>query len=152
MKKVINEVTIKLLGRSFNESYARGLTASFIMQLDPTIEELNDIKTAVSEAVTNSIVHGYKDTIGDIVIAIKIYEGNYVHITIKDKGCGIPNISQAMEPLYTTGDDDRSGMGFTIMESFMDKITVSSKVGKGTTVTLQKKIRPKYDLVRNNGK
>ena len=115
----------------------------------PTLDELNDIKTAVSEAVTNSIVHGYKDLIGTVYINIKITDESQVIITIKDRGCGIDNIQHAREPLFTTGASDRSGMGFTIMESFMDKISVTAKPGKGTTVKMQKSLKQKCELKKN---
>ena len=138
MQNVINEMNINFFSRSCNEGFARSVVASFVSQLDPTIDELADIKTAVSEAVTNCIVHGYKSGIGKIYISSKIYENGKILIKIKDKGCGIGNIEQAMEPLFTTGGSDRSGLGFAVMQSFMDKIKVTSKVGKGTTVTLQK--------------
>ena len=138
MQNVINEMNINFFSRSCNEGFARSVVASFVSQLDPTIDELADIKTAVSEAVANCIVHGYKSGIGKIYISSKIYENGKILIKIKDKGCGIDNIEQAMEPLFTTGGSDRSGLGFAVMQSFMDKIKVTSKVGKGTTVTLQK--------------
>lgn len=150
MKNVVNEVTIKLCGKSSNESFARSAVSFFAMQLDPTLDELNDIKTAVSEAVTNSIVHGYKNCIGNIIINAQITEDSCIHITVKDKGCGIENIDMARTPLFTTGDSDRSGMGFTIMESFMDKLYVRSKPGKGTTVKMIKKISAKKEM--SNGK
>ncbi|MBQ6143551.1 MAG: anti-sigma F factor [Clostridia bacterium] len=138
MQEVINEMNVNFLSRSSNEGFARAVVAAFVSQLDPTIDELADIKTAVSEAVTNCIVHGYKSGIGKIYISSKIYSGGKILIKIKDRGCGIENIEQAMEPLFTTGGSERSGLGFAVMQSFMDKIKVSSKVGKGTTVTLQK--------------
>lgn len=138
MQEVINEMNINFFSRSSNEGFARAVVAAFVSQLDPTIDELADIKTAVSEAVTNCIVHGYKSGIGKIYISSKIYSGGKILIRIKDRGCGIENIEQAMEPLFTTGGSERSGLGFAVMQSFMDKIKVSSKVGKGTTVTLQK--------------
>ena len=138
MQEVINEMNLNFLSRSSNEGFARAVVAAFVSQLDPTIDELADIKTAVSEAVTNCIVHGYKSGIGKIYISSKIYSGGKILIRIKDRGCGIENIEQAMEPLFTTGGSERSGLGFAVMQSFMDKIKVSSKVGKGTTVTLQK--------------
>ncbi len=138
MQEVINEMNINFFSRSYNEGFARTVVASFVSQLDPTIDELADIKTAVSEAVTNSIVHGYKTGIGKIYISSKIYSNGKILIKIKDKGCGIENVEQAMEPLFTTGGSERSGLGFAVMQSFMDKIKVTSKVGKGTTVTLQK--------------
>lgn len=138
MQEVINEMNINFFSRSYNEGFARTVVAVFVSQLDPTIDELADIKTAVSEAVTNSIVHGYKAGIGKIYISSKIYSDGKILIKIKDKGCGIENVKQAMEPLFTTGGSERSGLGFAVMQSFMDKIKVTSKVGKGTTVTLQK--------------
>ncbi len=144
MRNIVNETTIKLLSRSFNESFARSAAASFVMQLDPTLDELADIKTAVSEAVTNSIVHGYKEKEGYITINIKITDDRTVIITVKDKGCGIENIELALTPLFTTGDSDRSGMGFTIMESFTDRLSVTSKKGQGTTVKMEKKLKARY--------
>ena len=138
MQEVINEMNINFFSRSYNEGFARTVVAAFVSQLDPTIDELADIKTAVSEAVTNSIVHGYKAGIGKIYISSKIYSDGKILIKIKDKGCGIENVKQAMEHLFTTGGSERSGLGFAVMQSFMDKIKVTSKVGKGTTVTLQK--------------
>ncbi len=138
MQEVINEMNINFFSRSYNEAFARTVVASFVSQLDPTIDELSDIKTAVSEAVTNCIVHGYKTGIGKIYISAKIYSNGKILIRIKDKGCGIENVEKAMEPLFTTGGSDRSGLGFAVMQSFMDKIKVTSKVGRGTTVTLQK--------------
>ena len=138
MQEVINEMNINFFSRSCNEGFARTVVSSFVSQLDPTIDELADIKTAVSEAVTNSIVHGYKTGIGKIYISSKIYNNGCVMIKIKDKGCGIEHVKQAMEPLFTTGGSERSGLGFAVMQSFMDKIKVTSKIGKGTTVTLQK--------------
>ena len=138
MQEVINEMNINFFSRSCNEGFARTVVSSFVSQLDPTIDELADIKTAVSEAVTNSIVHGYKTGIGKIYISSKIYNNGCVMIKIKDNGCGIENVKQAMEPLFTTGGSERSGLGFAVMQSFMDKIKVTSKIGKGTTVTLQK--------------
>lgn len=138
MQEIINEMNINFFSRSYNEGFARTVVASFVSQLDPTIDELADIKTAVSEAVTNCIVHGYKTGIGKIYISSKIYSNGKIIIKIKDRGCGIENIEKAMEPLFTTGGSERSGLGFAVMQSFMDKIKVTSKVGKGTTVTLQK--------------
>jgi anti-sigma F factor len=140
MADIINEMNLNFLSRSYNESFARATVAAFVSQLDPTIDELSDIKTAVSEAVTNSIVHAYKDGIGVIYISSKIYENGRTIIKIRDKGCGIENIEQAMEPLFTTGGSERSGLGFAVMQSFMDKIKVVSKLDKGTIVTLEKYI------------
>lgn len=138
--KCINEVKLTFPAKSTNEAFARGAVAAFLMQLDPTIGELSDIKTSVSEAVTNCIVHGYKQQGGTIYITVRIYENNIVSIKIRDKGCGIEDIEKAMEPLFTTAGDERAGLGFAVMQSFMDSIKVSSKVGKGTTVTLKKRI------------
>ncbi|MBR3988248.1 MAG: anti-sigma F factor [Clostridia bacterium] len=138
--KCINETKFTFPAKSTNEAFARSAVAAFVMQLDPTITELADIKTSVSEAVTNSIVHGYKGGGGLIYITVRILNDNIVSIIIRDKGCGIEDIEKAMEPLFTTGGDERAGLGFAVMQSFMDSIKVSSKVGKGTTVTLKKKI------------
>lgn len=136
-----NIMKVEFLSKSTNEGFARVVVASFVSQLDPTIEELSEIKTAVSEAVTNSIVHAYEDSIGMITISAQIKD-DIVTIQIKDKGRGIENINQAKEPLFTTKPDlERSGMGFTIMENFMDKLTVKSEVGKGTTITMTKRIK-----------
>lgn len=136
-----NIMKIEFLSKSNNEGFARVSVASFVSQLDPTIEELSEIKTAVSEAVTNSIVHAYEDELGMITISAQI-KGDTVTIQIKDKGKGIENIEKAKEPLFTTKVDlERSGMGFTIMENFMDKLIVKSEVGKGTTVTMSKRIK-----------
>ncbi len=140
MAEVINEMNVNFFSRSCNESFARTVIAAFVAQLDPTIDELADIKTAISEAVTNCIVHGYKSGIGKIYLTAKIYENGRISIKVKDRGCGIENVEQAMEPLFTTGGSERSGLGFAVMQSFMDKIKVTSKVGKGTTVSLDKYI------------
>ena len=138
--KAVNEMKLEFISRSSNEAFARAAAAAFACSLDPTLDELADIKTAVSEAVTNCIVHAYPDTIGKIVLRAKIHTDNSIEIVIRDRGRGIPDIDKAMEPMYTTGGDDRSGMGFTIMDSFMDKLTVRSQIGRGTTVTMRKKI------------
>ena len=140
-------IKLELPSKSVNESFARATLACFAARLDPTIEELQDIKTAVSEAVTNCIVHAYPGVIGTIWIRAKIIDGNTLEITIKDNGLGIPDIKKAREPLFTTGGDDRSGMGFTIMESFMDKIRVRSAEGKGTTVFMSRKIDRKITKI-----
>ena len=125
---------------SENERFARIAVSGFLSFIDPKVDELADIKTAVSEAVTNCIVHGYHDTVGKIEMSVRVFEDNTVRIRISDKGCGIENIEQAMQPLVTTKpDEDRAGLGFAVMESFMDKIKVTSKEGKGTAVTLEKK-------------
>lgn len=126
---------------SENERFARIAVSGFLSFIDPKVDELADIKTAVSEAVTNCIVHGYHDTVGKIEMSVRVFEDNTVRIRISDKGCGIDNIEQAMQPLFTTKpDEDRAGLGFAVMESFMDKIKVTSKEGKGTAVTLEKKV------------
>jgi stage II sporulation protein AB (anti-sigma F factor) len=138
---VINEMRLTIDSRSVNESFGRTVVAAFAAQLDPTVEEINDIKTAVSEAVTNCIVHGYKNSLGKIYITVRIHDNGKVIISIRDKGCGIDDISKAREPLFTTVGGDRAGLGFSVMESFMDKLTVRSKVGYGTTVTLCKIIK-----------
>ena len=136
----INEVVISFLSRSANEGFARTAAACFAAQLDPTLDEINDIKTAVSEAVTNCIVHAYPDSLGKITLRMRILDGHSLELVIRDKGVGIPDVAQARTPLFTTGDGERSGMGFTIMESFMDAVKVRSAPGKGTAVTLRKKI------------
>ncbi len=138
--KSINEFKLTVDSKSINESFCRVVVSAFVTPLDPTIEELSDLKTAVSEAVTNSIVHGYANSFGKIYITGNIYENNVVKIKIKDKGVGIADLDKALTPLYTTGGSDRAGLGFTVMQSFCDKMSVNSYVDKGTTVTLTKKI------------
>ena len=138
--KCENQMTLEFPSKSINESFARAAVACFAAQLDPTLVELGDIKTAVSEAVTNSIVHGYPDTIGTITLRCRILAGNVLDIVIKDKGRGIENVEEARQPMFTTGGADRSGMGFTIMESFMTELKVSSQLGRGTTVHMKRKI------------
>ncbi len=139
--RVVNQVSIRLPSLSVNEGVARAFVAAFCAQTDPQAMEIADIKCAVSEAVTNCIVHAYKNTVGIIYITVKICEGGIIRIEIKDRGCGIDDVKQARMPLYTTdAENERSGMGFTVMESFCDKVRVYSKCGKGTTVTLFKKI------------
>lgn len=139
--KALNEMKLQIESRSVNEGFARSVVAAFASQLDPNVEEISDIKTAVSEAVTNAIVHGYPDSVGKIYIWAGIYENGMFRVKIKDKGSGIENVKQAMEPLFTTLGGERAGLGFAVMESFCDKIRVSSKVGKGTTVTLEKALK-----------
>ncbi len=136
--KPVNEMNLNFLSCSANESFARAAVAAFVSQLDPTMDELADIKTAVSEAVTNCIVHAYRDGLGVIYITARMYEGGRIQIKIRDKGCGIENIPQAMEPLFTTAGGERAGLGFAVMQSFMDKLKVHSRVQKGTVVTLEK--------------
>jgi stage II sporulation protein AB (anti-sigma F factor) len=144
MKKVQNEMKTEFISRSVNEAFARTAVACFAAQLDPTLDEINDIKTAVSEAVTNCIVHAYPDRLGHITIRARILEGEKLEIVIKDKGVGIPDIQAARAPLFTTGGNERSGMGFTIMESFMDSIRVRSVPGKGTTLTMMRRVAPRF--------
>ena len=136
-----NYIKLEFPSKSANEHFARAAVAAFAAQLDPTMDELGDIKTAVSEAVTNCIVHGYPDEIGKIELAVRVFEGGRVKVKISDRGCGIEDIEKAMQPLFTTKpDEDRAGLGFAVMESFMDKIKVTSKLGKGTTVVLEKTV------------
>ena len=139
--KIINEMKIQIESRSVNESFARSAVAAFAAQLDPNIEEISDIRTAVSEAVTNCIVHAYAEKVGKIYIWAGIYENGIFKVRIKDKGCGIEDVKQAMEPLFTTLGGERAGLGFAVMESVCDKIKVTSKIGKGTTVTLIKQLK-----------
>ena len=138
--KLENQLIFEFPSKSVNEALARSVVACFAAQLDPTMDELGDIKTAVSEAVTNSIVHGYPSEIGKITVKCRILPENVLDITIRDRGCGIDDIAMARMPMYTTGGADRSGMGFTIMESFMHELKVSSKPGKGTVVHMRRKI------------
>lgn len=138
--KASNYITMEFPSRSANEGFARAAVACFAAQMDPTLNELEDIKTAVSEAVTNAIVHAYPTTVGKVTMKVRICEGNILEITVKDRGKGIPDIDKARQPMFTTGGEERSGMGFTIMESFMDKLTVKSMPGKGTTVVMRRKI------------
>lgn len=137
---ITNEVSITFPSRSANEGYARAAVSAFAAQLDPTLEEIGDIKTAVSEAVTNCIVHAYPDCVGKIYIRLRIFDGNTLEIVVRDRGLGIPDVEKAKMPMFTTGGDDRSGMGFTIMESFTDTLKIRSKTGRGTTVTMRKRI------------
>lgn len=139
--KINNYIKLEFPSLSANESFARAAAAGFAAQLDPTLEELGDIKTSVSEAVTNVIVHAYPDTIGKVSMRLRILDGEKLEITVRDWGKGIDDLEQAMEPMYTTGGEERSGMGFTIMESFMDKLRVKSKPGKGTTVTMMRVLK-----------
>ena len=138
--KVINEVKLKFPSLSVNEGAARAICAVFCAQLDPTATEIADVKCAVSEAVTNCAVHAYKDTIGIIYITVRIFEGRVIRIDVRDRGCGIENVALARQPLFTTdAENERSGMGFTVMESFCDSVRVTSKKGRGTTVSLIKR-------------
>ena len=135
-----NSMSVEFPSRSANEALARAVVACFAAQLDPTLDELGDIKTAVSEAVTNCIVHAYRDTIGPITVRCRVLPDNVLDIVVKDKGCGIADVAAARKPMFTTGGEERSGMGFTIMESFMTSLRVTSKVGKGTSVHMKRKI------------
>ena len=139
--KFDNFMILEFPSKSTNEAFARSTVSCFAAQMDPTIEELGDIRTAVSEAVTNAIVHGYPDEIGVITLRCRILKDNVLDIVVKDKGVGIPDIAQARTPLYTTGGSDRSGMGFTIMESFMTDLDITSELGKGTTVHMRRKLQ-----------
>lgn len=140
MRNLINQATVQFVSRSANEGFARTAAACFAAQLDPTLEEINDLKTAVSEAVTNAIVHAYPDSLGKVTMTMKLFDDNTVEVTVKDRGVGIADLEQARTPLYTTGGAERAGMGFTIMESFTDGMRVRSAPGKGTTVVLSKRI------------
>ena len=141
--KTENEVTLQFPSQSSNEGFIRSAVACFAAQMDPTLNELEDIKTAVSEAVTNAIVHAYPDALGRIVMKMKLLKDGVLEITVRDWGRGITDVEEARRPLFTTGGSERSGMGFTIMESFMDKLTVRSMQGKGTTVQMRKRIMPR---------
>ena len=138
--KAIDQVTGVFTSRSANEGFARSCAACFAAQLDPTLDEVADIKTAVSEAVTNAIVHAYPDRLGKITLRLRLYGEGWLELQVKDSGVGIPDVDKARTPLFTTGGEERSGMGFTIMESFMDGLKVRSQPGKGTAVTMRKRI------------
>ncbi len=140
MRKPQNEMRLTVKSYSVNEGFARVAVSAFAAQIDMTLEELSDIKTAVSEAVTNSIVHGYGNSIGNIYITCGIYDDNIIRIRIRDNGCGIEDIKRAMEPMYSSLGGDRAGLGFSVMECFTDKLKVRSKPGKGTTVILEKRV------------
>ena len=137
---VINSMKLSFPSKSVNEGFARSAAAAFILPLDPTVAQLADIKTAVSEAVTNAVVHAYPDTIGTVYMEMKLTDSGKAIIKIRDRGVGIPDIKKAMEPLYTTSSDERAGLGFAVMQSFTDKVRVRSAPGKGTTVTLEKNL------------
>ncbi len=138
--KELNSMSLQFPSKSANEAFARGAVACFVSQLDMTLTELGDIKTAVSEAVTNCIVHAYPESIGPVFLKAKLFEDGVVEITVRDRGRGIEDVGKAREPLFTTGGEDRSGMGFTIMESFMDTLKVRSRPGAGTSVTMRKRV------------
>ncbi len=141
MKQPDNYAFFQFPSKSSNEAFARHTVACFVAQLDPTLEELGDIKTAVSEAVTNAIVHGYPEELGKIVMKLRIYNGNTLEFSLQDWGIGIADIAKAREALYSTGGEERAGMGFTIMESFMDSVKVRSTPGKGTTVVMRRRFQ-----------
>ena len=141
--KASNEMSLEFPSLSRNESFVRSAVACFAAQMDPTLNELEDIKTSISEAVTNAIVHAYPDSIGKVTIKARICPENVLELIVRDRGRGILDIDQARQPMFTTGGEERSGMGFTIMESFMDKLTVRSVPGRGTTVTMKKKLAPR---------
>lgn len=144
-KKPVDQMSLKIESRSVNESFARVAVSAFAAQQDPTVEEISDIKTAVSEAVTNCIVHAYPATVGEIYIWVGLFDDGLVRIRIRDRGCGIADVRQAMEPLFTTLGGERAGLGFAVMESFMDKVRVRSVPGKGTSVTMDKFIKGRSD-------
>lgn len=141
--KAANEMTLEFPSHSRNEGFARAAVACFAAQMDPTLNELEDIKTSISEAVTNAIVHAYPDSIGKVVVKARICSNQILELIVKDHGRGIPDIDRARQPMFTTGGDERSGMGFTIMESFMDQLKIRSIPGKGTTVIMKKKLAPR---------
>ena len=147
-RRAENYVTLEFLSRSSNEGFARLAAAAFAAQLDPTLDELGDIKTAVSEAVTNAIVHAYPNQLGKIVMKLRLLENQTLELVIRDWGCGREDVEQARQPLFTTGGEERSGMGFTIMESFMNQLAVKSAPGKGTTVTMRKRIASRVPAKR----
>lgn len=140
MRNPVNSATVEFLSRSANEGFARTTAACFAAQMDPTLDEVNDIKTAVSEAVTNCIVHAYPNELGKIRMKLRLFEDNTLEVVVQDWGVGIADVAQARTPLFTTGNEERSGMGFTIMESFMDTLKVRSVPGKGTTVVMRRRI------------
>lgn len=143
--KPVQSMKLEIESRSVNESFARAAVSAFAAQLDPTVEELGDLRTAVSEAVTNCIVHAYRETVGKIYITASVYPDGMFSVRIRDKGCGIEDVDKAMEPLFTTLGGERAGLGFAVMESFSDRVRVRSVPGKGTSVTLYKRIRGRAD-------
>ncbi len=143
---VKNSFSMTVLSRSANEGFARAVVSAFASQLDPTLEEISDIKTAVSEAVTNCIVHAYESGVGKIYISAELIDENTIKIKIRDKGKGIENVEKAMEPLFTTVGGERAGLGFAVMMSFMDSVKVRSAVGKGTSIVMLKKLSPRFNI------
>lgn len=146
--KAIDQATLTFTSRSANEGFARAAAACYAAQLDPTLDEVADIKTAVSEAVTNAIVHAYPDCLGRVTLRLRIFDNSCLEIQVRDRGVGIADVAQARTPLFTTGNEERSGMGFTIMESFMDSLQVRSAPGKGTAVTMRKRIARRGGTLR----
>ena len=146
MKRVINEMRLRLPAISVNEAVCRAIISAFMAELDPTVEELGDVRCAISEAVTNSIVHAYKNRDDKhkcfVYISVRLYDTREISIEISDTGCGIEDVELARTPAYTTGEDERSGMGFLVMETFADEVRVKSRLGRGTTVLLRKKLKP----------
>ena len=147
MKKIINEMKLRLPAKSVNEAVARSCVSAFVSELSPTVEELGDLRCAVSEAVTNAIVHGYRglpeDEVGYVYISVRLYEGREISVEVSDNGCGIEDVERAREPMFTTGEyGDRCGMGFLVMESFTDSLSVKSRLGRGTRVLMRKKLKP----------
>ena len=147
MKKIINEMKLRLPAKSVNEAVARSCVSAFVSELSPTVEELGDLRCAVSEAVTNAIVHGYRglpeDEVGYVYISVRLYEGREISVEVSDNGCGIEDVERAREPMFTTGEyGDRCGMGFLVMESFTDSLSVKSRLGLGTRVLMRKKLKP----------
>ena len=146
LKKIINEMKLRLPAKSVNESVSRAIISAFAAELNPTVEEIGDLRCAVSEAVTNCIVHAYRHLqdgeVGLIYISARLYDNREITVEISDNGCGIADVAEARAPMYTTGGDERCGMGFLVMESFTDSLTVKSKLGKGTTVLMRKNLKP----------
>lgn len=141
MKKYVNEMKVSLPSHSSNEGLCRSVVAAFVAQFNPTIGEISDIKCAVSEAVTNAIVHGYRYAPGEILLRLRADEGRCIYVEVKDRGCGIEDVKQAMEPLFTTdAEGERSGMGFAVMQTFTDKLSVRSRLGRGTVVAMRKQL------------
>lgn len=144
--EIVNEIKFTMPSHSVNESTARAVVSSFLIQCDPTVEELSDIRTAVSEAVTNAVVHAYRHKRGDIAVTVRLLKDREIYIKVRDKGCGIADIEKAMEPMFTTApEEERSGLGFSVMQSFMDKLSVRSCEGGGTTVVMRKRLSPHGD-------
>lgn len=146
--KPINKAEISFISNSANEAFARGAVTAFLLSLDPTVSDLTDIKTALSEAVTNAIIHGYRDRLGTVYISLKYFEDGKVVVRVRDRGCGIEDVRAAMEPLFTTGGNEQAGIGFAVMQSFCDKVRVTSTPGRGTSVILTKLLTKKDETGR----